>query len=193
MSQSIKIVYFDDDVKDETIKFIKNLLDNYQDEKIKFKKLSAKNQPTVYKDLVKKDSNISDSVFVFGGHGAPKALLVKKSRFYDENSFELGPKCLFAFCCSAAEELGISFANKKNGSFLGFNKKLAFDEDNIFIEWMQKAFYPVISEIFNKESVSEDAYSKAIDELYKAYEYYIGENFLRELCVVGMLHSIRRY
>ena len=193
MNKNLKIIYFRNDARDETIQFIKELMNTYQATGIKVKKMLAKNQNESFKKLVNRNNNISYSIFVFGGHGKPDALWAKKQIFYNDRFFELGPKCLFAFCCHSARELGKSFAEMKPESFLGFNSYLPFDADDDFLKRMQEIFHPVISEIFRNGIVSESVYSIAKKELKDAERYYKNRDFLKALCFGVMSNSLRRY
>jgi hypothetical protein len=196
-SDSLHIIYISEsnNPNDETIKYIKKLLDAYEDKNSNFKKFSFPGQSASFEDLVNADSAVTDSVFLFGGHGTDKALWAKGEVFYDEDSFNLGPKSLFAFCCDAGSEIGKSFAEKTNGSFYGFNSFLAFDANPDFYKWMQEIFYPVISRLFHDETVSQELYTMTKNKLQEAHDYYESNasDFWIEMCLAQMIKSLCIY
>jgi hypothetical protein len=77
---------------------------------------------------------------LFGGHGGEGELFGSETNFdfdggsssirpspdnaYDTDMLAQGPTCLYAFCCSAGERLGPSFATVAGRAFLGYGGKI---------------------------------------------------------------------
>lgn len=195
------VICISNDSNDETIKFIKKLLEGYSNDEVNFKKIIIENPTISYKDLIENNVNIQNSTFIFGGHGSKDTLWVSEKVFYNENLFNLGPKCLFAFSCYSGKELGVSFTKNKENSFLGFNSLLAFNQDDegpLFYDWMKDAFYPVITKLFQMGFVSNDIYLMAKNKLEKIlHDNYEDESiemsFFDELCLIRTMKSLCYY
>lgn len=194
-SNILNLICISNDKDDDTIEFIKNLLSEFENEDINFEKLLVETNYSTYKDLENEGINIKDCVLIFGGHGRYDSLWANKKIFYDETIFESGPRTLFAFSCYSGRELRKIFEKCRENSFLGFDSVIAFDKDPGFIEWMKIVFFPAISELFHNSNVVE-VHKKTKAKLEDALDFYFedssaGSTFLIEMCLVGMLKSLR--
>jgi hypothetical protein len=183
----------DPDEKDLTVILIKRLFEGYEDPNIGVEKIYGGGITVTYADMIKQGTAARETILVFGGHGQPNTLLAKNKVFYDKKYFPIGPKSLFAFCCYAGRGLGKSFAKDTTGTFLGFNSFLGLQDDEVFFSWLQKIFYPIISEIYRNGSVNEDIYTQAIDRLNEGADYYFGKDVPRAMCLTQMIKTLCQY
>jgi hypothetical protein len=198
------IIFIDnsEEPNDDTLNFIKNLLDKYSSNEIDFKRIPDAIKAPVrkyktFQELVDDTPEIESSNFLFGGHGKPKSLLLNGENFYDEHSFTVGPKKLFAFSCKSGKDLGKSFDKITDRHFIGFDSILAFDNDKDFVEWMQTVYHPALTHFFSESTVIEETRSEIKAKLKQALNYYESlkneDTFWKKMCLAGMLKSICHY
>ena len=126
-------------------------------------------------------------IVIFCGHGAPHALLGPPSPdgsnlefdggthsiIYDKESFEPSPHVLFAFCCSAASQLGEMFSATDEGVFLGYADKLPFiigDEE--CLDTWKDILREVAGQIISDGDIGPQHEAKLKDLYDDKYKYY---------------------
>jgi hypothetical protein len=141
--------------------------------------------PLTYEQLLSSlsiDPNTTEVALIFCGHGEPTSLQGPgthpgapdyndvRSSFYDDSFIHLAPRFMLAFCCSAADELGISYERKTSGrTFVGFDAEIGFvKKDGPYAEWLRNILHGSAALMLgvtgadDPEEAIRDLYSNAI-------------------------------
>lgn len=171
---------------DDITRFLSTLLDDFPDLGMPTQ-LIRMEQPVSYKQLM--DSLVvsdgTEIILVFSGHGATDALLgappaegshaassSSHSRFYDVDSFDLGPRVLVAFCCSSGAVLGDAFRDTLGRAFMGFDSPIGFvTADGVYSESWKKILHQSTLKITSTADNKE--LRDFVEKLYlDAYQYF---------------------
>jgi hypothetical protein len=135
--------------------------------------------PLTYEQLLQKlsiDPDDRDVLVVFCGHGNNAALqgpaaagdpATARSVFYKSAYIDLGPKYMFAMCCSTAEGLATSFERRTDRAFIGFGSEIGFVmKGGVYAEWWRKVLHDCAAAMLQSKDVHD--LRRSVEHIYKA-------------------------